>query len=91
MQKNKTFTERVKEIVRKIPKGKVLTYKEVAKLAGSINAYRAVGSIMAKNFNKTIPCHRVIKSSRKLGNYNRGGEKAKYKLLKKEGYLQNNK
>ncbi|MFI5205652.1 MAG: MGMT family protein, partial [Candidatus Paceibacterales bacterium] len=40
----KTFQQKVLDIVRKIPKGKVLTYKEVAKKAGSANAARAVGS-----------------------------------------------
>lgn len=84
----KTFTEKVVEVVKNIPKGKVLSYKEVAKLAGTANAYRAVGNILAKNFNKNIPCHRVIKSSGKIGKYNRGGEIVKSKILKKEGYLQ---
>ena len=83
----KTFTEKVKEVVRKIPKGKVLTYKEVAKKAGNVKAARVVGIVMSKNYDKNIPCHRVIRSDGKVGNYNRGGEAAKRKLLKTEGYL----
>lgn len=83
----KTFTEKVYEVVKKIPKGKVLTYKEVAKKAGNDNASRAVGSILHKNFNPQIPCHRVIRSDGKLGGYNRGA-KNKIKLLREEGYLQ---
>ena len=82
-----TFSEKVKEIVSKIPKGKVLTYKEVAKKAGNEKAVRAVGSIMAKNYDPKVPCHRVIHTDGKIGNYNRGGEKAKRALLIKEGAI----
>ena len=63
-----------------------MTYKEVAAKAKSPKAYRAVGSIMANNFNPKIPCHRVIKSDGSLGNYNRGIEN-KIKLLRKEGAI----
>jgi methylated-DNA-[protein]-cysteine S-methyltransferase len=83
----KNFKEKVLEIVGKIPKGKTLSYKEVAKRAGNINASRAVGNIMAKNFNPKVPCHRVIKSDGTFGSYNRGGTKAKIKLLRKEGAI----
>ncbi len=86
-QKPKTFSERVREVVSKIPKGKVLTYKEVATKAGKPNASRAVGTIMSKNFDPQIPCHRVIRSDGKIGNYNRGGQSAKTKLLKSEGAI----
>jgi O-6-methylguanine DNA methyltransferase len=81
------FKEKVLKIVKNIPKGKTKTYKEVAKLAGSPGAYRAVGSIMAHNFKKDVPCHRVIKSDGSLGNYNRGGTVKKRVLLRKEGAL----
>lgn len=77
------FTEKVLEVVRKIPKGSVLTYKEVARCAGSPRASRAVGSILKKNFDSKIPCHRVIRSNGFVGEYNRG-IKNKIKLLKKE-------
>ena len=83
----KTFSEKVKDVVAKIPKGKALTYKEVAKKAGNEKAVRAVGSIMAKNYDPKVPCHRVIRTDGKIGNYNRGGEKAKRALLIKEGAL----
>lgn len=85
--KIKTFKERVREVVRKIPKGKTMTYKQVATLAGSPGASRAVGSIMKANFDKDIPCHRVIRSDGKIGEYNRGGPMAKTKLLISEGAL----
>jgi len=67
-----SFREKVLNIVEKIPRGKTMTYKEVARQAKSSKAYRAVGSIMAENFDPSIPCHRVIKSDGTLGNYNRG-------------------
>lgn len=73
-------------VVKKIPKGKVLTYKEVARLAGNTKASRAVGNILNKNHDKSIPCHRVIRSDGKLGGYNRG-EEIKVRILKKEGYI----
>jgi len=82
----KTFREKVLDIVRGIAKGKVLTYKEVALKAGSAGASRAVGSILKMNYDKNIPCHRVICSDGQTGEYNRGREN-KIKLLKKEGAI----
>ncbi len=81
-----TFTEKVYEIVKKIPKGHVLTYQEVSRKAGKPGAYRAVGNILNKNYNPQIPCHRVVRSDGKLGGYNRGA-KQKIKILRAEGYL----
>lgn len=81
----KTFREKVLNIVKKIPKGKVLTYKQVAKKAGNEKAARAVGSIMRQNYNPEVPCHRVIRSDGKIGNYNRGGAKRKKEILESEG------
>jgi len=78
-----SFKERVLNIVKNIPKGKTLTYKEVAKLAGNEKAYRSVGNILNKNYNPKIPCHRVIRSDGKIAGYNRGVKKKLY-LLKKE-------
>ena len=79
------FQGKVFAVVRKIPKGKVLTYKEGAKRAGKPKAYRAVGTILNKNFNKQIPCHRVIRSDGKAGGYNLGS-KLKERILKNEGF-----
>jgi len=79
-----TFKEKVLKIVSEIPKGKVLTYKEVAKKAGSENAARAAGSIMKQNYDSKIPCHRVIRSDGIAGEYNRGREN-KIKILRSEG------
>lgn len=86
IKKGKLFADIVRDVVRDIPKGQVLTYGQVAQRAGSPGAARAVGTIMANNYNKTVPCHRVIRSDGKIGNYNRGGPEAKRKLLEKEGY-----
>ena len=67
-----SFTHRVLDVVRAIPAGSVMSYKDVAKAAGSPGAARAVGNIMKQNYNSGVPCHRVIKSNGELGEYNRG-------------------
>ena len=84
--KNSKFKDSVLGVVRRIPKGQILTYKEVARLAGTPQAYRAVGNILNKNYDSAVPCHRVIRSDGKAGGYNRGSEK-KLLILKKEGIL----
>ena len=83
----KPFAEKVREVVRKIPKGKVMTYAQVAGKAGNPRAARAVGTVMKNNFDPTVPCHRVIRSDGKIGQYNRGGPKKKLALLRAEGVL----
>jgi len=80
------FKKNVLMIVRRIPKGKTLNYKDIAKLAGSPRAWRAVGNILNKNNDPEIPCHRVIKSNGKIGGYNKGTKK-KAALLKREGVV----
>lgn len=80
------FRDKVFAVVAKIPKGKVLTYKEVATRAGRPYAFRAVGNILSTNRDKKIPCHRVIRSDGKIGGYN-GNLGEKRKLLWEEGYL----
>lgn len=80
------FQQKILNIVRRIPKGQVLTYQQVARKAGRPKAYRAVGNILNKNFDPQIPCHRVIRSDGKIGGYNRGKNQKK-KLLLQEGFL----
>lgn len=80
----KTFTEKVYNVVRKIPKGETFTYIQVAKCAGNSRAARAVGNILKKNYDPKIPCHRVVRSDGKTGGYNRGAEN-KIIILQKEG------
>ena len=77
----------VRKVVKEIPKGKVLTYKEVAVRAGNSKAARAVANVMAQNFDPEIPCHRVIRSDGFLGGYNRGGTEVKAKILASEGVI----
>ena len=79
------FQQKVLQVVLKIPAGSVLTYSQVATKAGNPRASRAVGSIMAKNKDKTIPCHRVVKSDGSIGMYNGLRGKSKEAILKKEG------
>ncbi len=81
------FQKKVYEAVKRIPKGRVLTYKEVAKEIGRPKSFRAVGNVLNKNYNSKIPCHRVIRSDGRIGGYNRGAEQ-KIKLLKKEKVIE---
>ena len=76
------FQKKVFAVVAKIPCGKTLTYKEVAKRAGNPRAYRAVGNILNKNYDPRIPCHRVVRSDGTPGRYNRG-QAQKIKILRK--------
>lgn len=79
------FEQRVLSLIVKIPRGKVLTYKLIARKLGNCRRARAVGNVLAKNGDyHNFPCHRVIKSSGEIGGYNKG-KKLKGKLLKSEG------
>ncbi len=78
-------------MVRKIPKGSVLTYGQVAERAGNAKAARAVARVMSQNYDLTVPCHRVIRADGKVGEYNRGGEAAKRALLIAEGWNEQTK
>ena len=71
-------------IVKKIPKGKTLTYAEVARRVGNPKAARAVGAVLRTNYDPTIPCHRVIRTDGGMGGYKRGGAAAKHKILTEE-------
>src|ERR1700746_1032525 len=64
-KKQQRFSDRVRAVVKKIPKGKTMTYKQVATKAGNPKAARAVGMIMLHNFDSKIPCHRVVRGDRK--------------------------
>lgn len=77
------FNKKVFSVVSGISRGKTLSYKEVARRAGSPRAYRAVGNILNKNHDPKIPCHRVIRSNGTPGGYNRGTKK-KIQILRKE-------
>ena len=81
------FREKVIAVVKKIPKGKTMTYKQVATKAGNSKAARAVGTIMRTNYLPDVPCHRVIRSDGSFGDYNRGGSVRKREILEREGAI----
>ena len=81
-----SFAQKVYAVVQHIPKGKTLSYKEVARLCGSPNAQRAVGNALNKNRNPLVPCHRVIRSNGTVGGF-AWGTKKKELLLRKEDAL----
>ena len=85
MKNKKTFNSRCYEILRKVPRGKITTYKELAKAIGVSRGARAVGNAMNKNpYAPKVPCHRVIKSNGEIGGFAYGTKK-KIEMLRKEG------
>ena len=88
MDSNKSFNQRCYDLLRQIPKGKVVTYADIAHQLGG-KAYQAVGNAMASNPDViVVPCHRVVNSNGAIGKYALGTEK-KIALLKEEGILLN--
>ena len=87
----KSFSEKCYALLRKVPKGKVTTYKALAN-ALNTKAYRTVGTAMNKNpYAPQVPCHRVVNSDKRVGKF-ASGTKKKIALLKKEGIpIKNNK
>ena len=84
--KGTKFQIKVWNYLKKIPKGKLRTYSQVAKAINRPLAVRAVANAIGKNpFPPMIPCHRVVRSDGSLGGYSgKGGIVTKKKLLKKE-------
>ena len=88
---SKPFNQIIYELTKKIPKGKVTTYKILAEAAGT-KAYRAVGNAMNKNIygilnckgKNMVPCHRVANSKGHMHGFAHGLKK-KAELLRKEG------
>ncbi len=84
------FSEKVLHLTKKIPKGKITTYKIIAEKLNT-KAYRAVGTALHNNKKPIIiPCHRVVNSTGFIGGYG-GGVRKKIKLLEKEGIKIKNK
>jgi len=85
--KDQSFREKVYLVAQRIPSGKVATYGQVARLAGSPKAARAVGMCMKQNPDApTTPCHRVVASDGRLTGYALGdGIPTKKEMLVKEG------
>ncbi len=81
------FQRRVWDQIKNIPRGKTVTYKDVAVAIGRPNAARAVANACSKNPHPiAVPCHRVIRSDGRIGGYTGpGGSKQKKRLLKEEG------
>ena len=82
-----TFREKIYQLTNKIPKGKVATYGQLAEMAGSPGAARAVGMCMKTNPNAPhTPCHRVVASNGSLTGYSAGkGVTTKRQMLIDEG------
>ncbi len=80
-------TKRIYEAVKRIPKGCVATYAQVAEMAGDRKMARAVGNALHKNPDpESIPCHRVVNSKGELaGEYVFGGAWKQAEILRKEG------
>lgn len=87
LERSTDFAKRVQTVVRSIPKGKTMTYGLVAARAGRPGAARAVGTIMSKNDDKTVPCHRVVRADGKPSGYNGINGESREALLRAEGAL----
>lgn len=77
------FSKKVFEAVKKIPCGRVATYKNIAQVIGCFKAFRAVGNALNKNHSSKIPCHRVVCSDGRVGGYIYGAIR-KIKILREE-------
>lgn len=80
-------TKRIYEAVKKIPKGRVATYGQIAELAGDRKMARAVGNALHKNSDpEHVPCFRVVNAKGELaGEFAFGGSGAQAKLLEADG------
>lgn len=85
------FSDRCYALLKRVPKGKVTTYKALAEALGT-KAYRAVGNSMSKNlYAPKVPCHRVINSNGKIGGYALGVKKKIKTLIKERIKIEKNK
>lgn len=90
-KKVSAFSAQVYALCRRIPQGRITTYKELARALGKKGqVYRAIGHVLRENpFAPEVPCHRVVKSSGALGGFRgkiKGKEvQEKARLLEKEG------
>lgn len=85
----KTFSDKAYDLLRRVPKGRVTTYKEIAHALGS-RAYRGVGQAMKRNpFAPEVPWHRVVAASGRIGGFQGKTSgtaiQKKLKMLKEEG------
>ena len=80
------FARRVLAAVRRIPRGRVSTYGDVAAMAGRPRAHRAVGTLMARLADPGVPAHRVIAAGGRLGGFG-GHPDLKAQRLRAEGLI----
>ncbi len=79
------FNYKVYEATKRIPRGRVTTYSEIAKAIKNPKSYRAVGNALNKNpFAPQVPCHRVIRKDGSIGGF-ASGTKKKIQILESEG------
>lgn len=82
-----SFAQKVWAAASRIPRGRVVTYKDIARAAGRPRAWRAAANALNKNpFIPVVPCHRVVGADGRLRGY-AGGIKKKIKLLESEGVI----
>tara|TARA_B100002051_G_C16591738_1_gene563191 strand:- start:520 stop:798 length:279 start_codon:yes stop_codon:yes gene_type:complete len=83
------FQRMVWNEIKNIPRGGIMTYKDLAVAIGRPNSARAVANACSKNPHPiVVPCHRVIRSDGRIGGYSGpGGSKGKMELLKEEGVV----
>lgn len=87
-QPGASFSQAAWKAMRKVRAGKVISYADLAKRAGSPEAVRAAGTACGKNLiAPIIPCHRIVKTGGALGNYGYGLDSKEW-LLRHEGFLQ---
>ena len=81
------FAEKVYATVKRIPKGRVATYGQIAEIIGQPGGARAVGNALHRNpYAPVVPCHRVVAADGSLAeNFGCGGAEVQYERLKAEG------
>lgn len=80
------FARRVIAAVRRIPRGRVATYGDIAAMAGQPRAHRAVGTLMRTVHDPSLPAHRVIAAAGRLGGFG-GQPQLKADRLRSEGVI----
>ena len=81
-----TLSETIYRATRRIPRGRVATYADLARAIGKPRAWRHVGTVMSRNRDRSTPCHRVVRSDGRVGGYGfPGGSSRKAEKLRGEG------
>jgi methylated-DNA-[protein]-cysteine S-methyltransferase len=79
-----SFQDRVFSACRRIPRGKVATYSQIAQTISRPKAFRAVGNALNRNRSPSVPCHRVVRSDMRVGGFALGTQR-KTAMLRSEG------